>query len=401
MRRWILLPKIAFTLVAILGCHAASAAGRIEAKLSLSTDPNAPSPATIVVAVTNVGDAPVSIFRWWTPFAAPDGRLPQPLFNLTDEAGEPVRYMGRRVNAGSPRLAHFMQVAPGETLQAEVDLTKEYDFVTAGWYDISFDLYLDISLDPKRAPLGELEQFVPNAQSVVSTNRVHFLLRDPIPWVRRDSTEVASLTCDVEQSLDVESARIGAKADATRAERFLNTLIYVYEFTGDDFVLTFKPHPRYARWFGVHDPNEPMPEDPGWGSGDNAQVKRTIESTATRLVDGVISPTCGCTAGYENTLAWVEDHTPYNVHFCKKFFEANAEGWDSRRSTVYHEMTHFYDRLLDGRADYPFITTPEAAKNLAATNRSKAVRSALNFEYFITDTSNRSEEVIESAKDSQ
>ncbi|HEY4291889.1 M35 family metallo-endopeptidase [Luteibacter sp.] len=382
---------IGVILIATFGCHSAIATGHIEAKLSLSTDPKAPSPATIVVTLTNTGDAPVNVFRWWTPFAAPDGRLPQPVFDLTDDSGKPVRYMGRRVNTGPVRLAHFIQVAPGETLEREVDLTREYDFTRAGWYTVSFDLHLETSLDPERAPLDELGRFVPNAQGVVSTNRIQFLLRSPIPWARRASDEVASLTCDVEQSVDIESARIGARADATRAERFLNTMIYVYEFTGDDFVLTFKPHPRYSRWFGTHDPAEPMPEDPGWGTGNNAQVKRTIETAALRLVNGVISPTCGCSPGYEDTYAWAEDHTPYNIHFCKKFFDAEAEGWDSRRSAVYHEMTHFYDHLLDGRSDYPFITNQESAKNLATTNRSHAVRSALNFEYFVTDTNNKSD----------
>ena len=389
MRRRNTLPMLAAALLSIFGASLAAAAGHLEAKLALSTDPSAPSPATVVVTLVNTGDAPVNVFRWWTPFAAPDGRLPQPVFNLTDETGAPVPYMGRRVNAGPVRLSHFIQLAPGETLEREIDLTREYDFSNAGWYDISFDLHLETSLDPKRAPLHELERFVPNAQSVVSTNRVRFLLRKPIPWTRRPSDEPALSTCDVEQSVDIESARIGAKADATRAERFLNTMIYVYEFTGSDFVLTFKPHPRYSRWFGTHDPAEPMPDDPGWGDGDNAQVKRTIETTALRLVNGVISPTCGCGPGYEDTMAWVEDHTPYNIHFCKKFFDADAEGWDSRRSTVYHEMTHFHDHLLGGRSDYPFVTTQESAKNLAITKRSNAVRSALNYEYFVTDTNNR------------
>jgi hypothetical protein len=391
MCRRITLPKIAAILMAAFGFHAAAATGRIEAKLALSTDPNAPSPATIVVTLTNTGDTSVNVFRWWTPFAAPDGRLPQPVFDLTDDAGMPVRYMGRRVNTGSVRLAHFMQVAPGETLEREVDLTKEYDFTHAGWYNIGFDLHLEISPDPERAPLDELERFVPNAQSIVSTNRIRFLLRDPIPWIRRAPDEVAGLTCDVEQSVDIESARIGARADATRAERFLNTMIYVYEFTGDDFVLTFKPHPRYSRWFGTHDPTEPMPEDPGWGAGDNAQVKRTVETAAFRLANAVISPTCGCSPGYEESMAWAEDHSPYNIHFCKKFFDAYGEGWDSRRSAVYHEMTHFYDHRLEGRSDYPSIINQESAKNLAMTNRSHAVRSALNYEYFVTDTSNKEE----------
>jgi peptidyl-Lys metalloendopeptidase len=130
-----------------------------------------------------------------------------------------------------------------------------------------------------------------------------------------------------------------------------------------------------------------MHEDPGWGNGDNAQVKRTIEATALRLANGVITPTCGCSTDYEDTLAWAEDHTPFSIHFCKKFFEMDDRGWDSKRSTVYHEMTHFYDSMLDGRADQPGVFGKESAKTLAITNRRGAVRSAANFEYFVTDTS--------------
>lgn len=37
----------------------------------------------------------------------------------------------------------------------------------------------------------------------------------------------------------------------------------------------------------------------------------------------------------------------------------------------------------------------ESAKSLALTNRSKAVRSAANFEYFVTDTGNDRSEPVE------
>lgn len=200
MYRWITLPILAATLFSALGTGLAAAAGHIEAKLALSTDPNARSPATVVVTLINTGDAPVNVYRWWTPFAAPDGRLPQPVFDLTDETGKPVKYMGRRVNAGPVRLSHFMQIKPGETLEREIDLTREYDLNAAGWYSISFDLHLDTSLDPERAPLHELEHFVPNAQGIVSTNRIRFLLHKPIPWSRRPPDEVTRSTCDVDTS---------------------------------------------------------------------------------------------------------------------------------------------------------------------------------------------------------
>lgn len=365
----------------------AFSAGRIEASLSPSVSISPHSSATVVLHVRNVGDEPVLIYRWNTPFIE-TGRLPGPVFDVSDESGRPVRYLGRRVHVGPARLAHYVSLAAGDSLEKEVDLGKEYEFDKAGWYTVNFSLYLNIEPDKISSPIEDLEGYVPNVQEIVATNPVTLLLRHPIDHTSMVGTEAQAITCDIDQSTDIESARIGAKADATRAERFLNTLLYVYEFTGSDFVLNFHPHPRYTRWFGPHDPQEAMPEEPGWGNGNNAQVKRTIEATALRLVNGVISPTCGCSAGYEDTLAWVEDHTPYSIHFCKKFFEMDDLGWDSKRSTVYHEMTHFYDSMLDGRADQPGVMGQESAKSLALTNRSKAVRSAANFEYFITDTGN-------------
>ena len=380
----------------LLLSNAAVSAGRIEATLSPSTSITPHSSATVVLRVENVGDEPVMIYRWNTPFIE-TGRLPGPVFDVSDESGHSVRYLGRRVHVGPARLTHYVSLKAGEVLEKEVDLGKEYEFDKAGWYTVNFNLYLNIEPDKISSPIADLEGYVPNAQEVVATNTVTFLVRQPINHASTVSPEAQANSCDVEQSTDIESARIGAKADATRAERFVNTLLYVYEFTGSDFVLSFHPHPRYTRWFGPHDPQEPMPEDPGWGNGNNAQVKRTIEATALRLVDGVISPTCGCSAGYEDTLAWVEDHTPYSIHFCKKFFEIDDLGWDSKRSTVYHEMTHFYDSMLDGRADQPGVMGQESAKSLALTNRSKAVRSAANFEYFVTDTGNERSESVERA----
>lgn len=369
----------------LLVSNTAFSAGRIEASLSTSTSITPHSSATVVLRVKNVGDAPVLIYRWNTPFVE-TGRLPGPVFDVSDESGRPMRYLGRRVHVGPAQLVHYVSLGAGEMLEKEVDLGKEYEFDKAGWYTVNFSLYLNIEPDKISSPIEDLEGYVPNVQEIVATNSVTLLVREPIDHASMVGEEAQANTCDVEQSVDIESARIGAKADATRAERFLNTRLYVYEFTGSDFVLNFHPHPRYTRWFGEHNPQEPMPEDPGWGNGNNAQVKRTIEATALRLVNGVISPTCGCSGGYEDTLAWVEDHTPYSVHFCKKFFEIDDAGWDSKRSTVYHEMTHFYDSMLDGRADQPGVMGQESAKALAITNRSGAVRSAANFEYFVTDT---------------
>jgi hypothetical protein len=213
MRRWITLPAIALALFLGAGAGIASATGHIEANLALSTNPNAPSPATVVLTVTNAGDAPVPIYAWATPFTK-TGRLPRAVFSVRDEDGRPVRYMGRQVNTGPVTLAQFITVGPGETLQKEVDLGKEYDLTRPGWYEVSFDLHLDVTPDTTFAPVEELERFIPGAQGVIETGPVRFLLRDPLQFLKEPTPETSVTSRGDGQVLDMRMARQNAEWNA-------------------------------------------------------------------------------------------------------------------------------------------------------------------------------------------
>lgn len=163
----------------LLFSSTAFSAGKIEASLSPSTSITAHSPATVVLRVENTGDAPVMIYRWQTPFTE-TGRLPGPVFDVSDEAGRAMRYLGRRVHLGPARLAHYVSLGAGESLEKEVDLGKEYEFDKAGWYTVNFNLYLNIEPDKISSPIADLENYVPNAQEIVVTNAVTLLVREPI-----------------------------------------------------------------------------------------------------------------------------------------------------------------------------------------------------------------------------
>lgn len=217
---------IAFTLFTALGANLTAAAGHIEAKLALSTDPNAPSPATVVLTVTNVGDASVPIYAWATPFTE-TGRLPRAIFKVLDEEGRPVRYTGRQVNTGPVVLSQFISVGPGETLRNEVDLGKEYDLSKPGWYEVSFDLHLEAMPDARLAPVEDLERFVPSAQGVVATGPVRFLLHEPLEFLREPTSGASVTNCEDGQLLDIRMAQRKAELDATGAIRFFNTTLYL------------------------------------------------------------------------------------------------------------------------------------------------------------------------------
>lgn len=380
----------------LLTATLASATGHMEVSLARSTDPRTTSNATVVLTISNVGDEPVAIYKWATPFVDTDGRLPNSVFNVADEKGKPARYIGRRVYSGSVRLSQFIHVSPGETLRREIDLSREYDLSNPGWYDVSFDLHLEAMPDLVLAPEEDLSRFKPNAQSIVTTNHVALLVRDPLPAARAPSpAEELTTNCEDGSFLDIIMAEKSAQVAASSGVRFFNSTLYVRDPSGN---LTFKPHPMYTRWFGEHDPDEPMRDEPGWGEGDNALAWRMIQAAEGRLIQR-INPTCGCGAGYDDTFAWVEDHTPYNIHFCQKFFDAPLDGWDSRQSTMYHEMTHFWTKQIDGTSDYLIIPTIGAAENLAKSRRHDAVRSAANFEYFISELADDSRGAEPAAKE--
>jgi hypothetical protein len=126
-----------------------------------------------------------------------------------------MRYLGRRVHVGPAQLVHYVSLGAGEMLEKEVDLGKEYEFDKAGWYTVNFSLYLNIEPDKISSPIEDLEGYIPNVQETVTTNPVTLLVREPIDHASMVEAEAQANTCNVEQSVDIESARIGAKADAT------------------------------------------------------------------------------------------------------------------------------------------------------------------------------------------
>jgi hypothetical protein len=254
----------------------ASANGRLEATLETpySFDPH--RSAVVRVTLRNTGDEAVTVYKWDTPFAPAGGRLPRSQFVVTNSGGAEVRYRGRWVNMGPILADQFYTIRPGEELSKEVDLIHEYDYGNGGAFAVSYSLDLNREPDVDLVSAEDRRAFIRNTQVHIDSNAVLIQVNGPVPRVAVAVGETDE--CDAAQVATISAAKSVAFDYVWNAKTFMDER---YDrVRGDDgtYKYVFVPHPRYTRWFGNHDPAEPMPGEPGWGEGDNAQAYETVDA---------------------------------------------------------------------------------------------------------------------------
>jgi lysine-specific metallo-endopeptidase family protein len=358
----------------------ASAEGRLDATLEAPYSFDAQRSAVVRLTLRNNGDEAVTVYKWDTPFAPAGGRLPRSQFFVTDSAGAEVRYRGRWVNMGPILADQFYTICPGEELSKEVDLIHEYDYGNGGAFAVSYSLDVDREPDVGLVSATDRSAFVRNAQVHIDSNPVLIQVNGPVP-------RVAAAIGDASQVASIDAAKNRAFDYVWNANIFMDER---YDrVRGDDgtYKYVFVPQPRYERLFGSHNPLEPMPDEPGWGDGDSAQVYKAVGALFECIVGGPgvrLNPMCGCPGYPLETSAWSEYDTTFVAHFCKKFFSLpEFDTYASRIGTIVHEFSHF-NAYYPGRSDYAYGR--DVVEKLTKSDRSTAVRNADNFEYFVNDT---------------
>ncbi|WP_213948555.1 M35 family metallo-endopeptidase [Luteibacter sp. dw_328] len=360
----------------------AFAEGHIEVRLSTPAVRDALHPAIVVVRIENIGDEPVSIMKWDTPFVESGGRLPRSMFEVTDEAGSEVPYRGTWVNLGRLTMGSFKTIYPGEVLDKNVDLALEYRFQANATYKIKYVLPLDREPDPDVVSAAERAPFIQPVQASASSGIVSIAFADFVGSAQKSMAD-DELMCDAQQKDTIARARLAMSYRLTAAESFMRAR-YVGTLEDGEVHYIFKPHQRYARWFGTHDDSEPEIYSDGWGLNNNARVFETIAATVKRALSAEQNFKCGCPGFGPDTPAHVETESKYTTYFCEKFFKLpQFDAFGSQIGTLAHEYTHF-DALYPGTADYGYGR--QLAEKFAREDRAKAVRNADNFEFFITDT---------------
>jgi hypothetical protein len=93
-------------------------------------------PIIIEFEISNAGKKKTAVLSWGTPL---EGRFSRPIFQITQNK-RPVRYNGPMIKRGNPEPSDFIELIPGESFNASIDLREAYTFAESGTYIVMLDL---------------------------------------------------------------------------------------------------------------------------------------------------------------------------------------------------------------------------------------------------------------------
>jgi hypothetical protein len=349
-----------------------------SATITVSRDASRASPSnTVNFSLHNVSNHDIYVVGYNSVLAKPEGRTTGNWLTITDSFGHEVNYVGRYVVNGPLDESSFLAVAPGKALEASVDLAREYDLPPAGLVNVSTTMAIFERM-PTLLPDGNYEG---PAAELVESNELTFPV---IGGFVRDVGLSSVLQCTPDQLSDTKKAIAAAQVASNEAVNFLGSLYFHDPIDPANPVpprIHMRPHRRYTNWFGVWDDGAPQDPDPAAPYTDNTRVDQTVTAVYARLMFGART-TCDECKGYNPlTRAWAEGTL---IHLCpSNFGDPISGGITSQAGTIAHEVSHQNDQIAQGTVDLPGVHNRNDAHQL---ERPKAVRSAANYEYFITDT---------------
>ena len=340
----------------LAGVGSAMAAGNpLSVELKAQASKAAPG-ESVLWQITNRSDETVYVLRWETPL---DG-LSRSVFEVSQN-GKPVRYMDKIVHFGHPQANDFVEIAPGQTLSAEVNLAASYEMTAAGNYTVGFqgELTTMLSTDEKSGHVVNVGETRLDADPV----QLNSLGRSPsyyqslgaIKGAQSFTKSSSFANCSASQQTSFGSAHTQAKTYAG------NALAYLTAGTSG---------PRYTTWFGAYSATR------------YATVKDHFTKINNQLNNLATTYDCYCDPSAATAYAYVYPNQPYIIHLCGAFWTAPVSGTDSKGGTIIHESSHF--TVNGGTADNAYGQT--AAKRLATKTPAKAVANADNHEYFAENT---------------
>jgi hypothetical protein len=277
---------------ALAGSGSALAQSHVEVSLAAPEIRDPAHPAIVHLRIKNAGDQPVSIMKWDTPFVGFRNRLAKSIFEVKDEHGNEVLYSGSWAYFGRLVMDSFITLYPGQVIEKDVDIEKEYRFRPNGTYKIRYVLSLNREPDPDEVSSAERASFFAPNQAEAASGFIEITFGDRLA-VRNQGADDDELKCDAQQSLTISRIRLATSRRITAGEAFLRER-YVATLENGHIRYVFKPHPRYTRWFGVHDDSEPEIYSDGWGLNNNARVFETALATTKRILAPEQSIRCGC-----------------------------------------------------------------------------------------------------------
>ena len=379
--------------------------GQRQGRLSVELLPLGEGTGALQYSLTNVGDAPL---RFSPADTALEGVANNPFSVFY--GGQRVTYVGPRVSFAPPRDADFIELAPGESVSASVDLTQLYSLTRPGVYSIAAGARrLTPPPGGEQASGGELlaapaisvsvdEQHVyqPSASEVDKATQPACVtscqrgcgVGDPI--ATSQCLDQCDLTCNPRQTCTVAEDNALNAATALARQLIASGIEAVSD--GNE----------YLTWFGVRTRAR---TDRVAGVLDGAL--RDIFPTQQLCLDaGAVmfagDPGGGCRGPgiTRNFNAGTNGSLGSNVAYCPDFFALSPR---DQASIVAHEAVHHFgvedisvfldDNLngtfeasdVDGVRDEVLVNDPVTAQNLATEDPEAAVVSAVNYQNYVLE----------------
>jgi len=286
-----------------------------------------PGPGLLLnFTLSNPSEKYVAVVAWGTPMEGVMGKI----FEITDEDGNQVPYIGKLVRrAWPPAATSFIHLEPNGSISAVVDLTEDFAFPHAGYYTISYR----VPEFNSGVTFSQGNRIIGHAEAVVD---------------RKASAAWANTNCNANQNSQISAAVSGAILDAKASWNCME------KRTCDTIV---------TRWFGAFEQTR------------YSYDKSVFEKIHTRLNSHPFVAYCNPPGCPSDVYAYVypSDRT-YTVYLCGVFWSVPNE----RVNTIVHEMSHF--DTLGGTDDYAYGKS--ACLNLAKTSPTKASHNADNVCYF-------------------
>jgi peptidyl-Lys metalloendopeptidase len=335
------------------GITAANAAG-LELRLSSPSQKEFGS-GKIVYSLSNTTASSVQVLRWQTPL---DG-VNNEMFSVTQN-GEPVAYVGRMVKRGTPTEKDYIELAPGQSLTVDVDLSAYYDMRKGGQFTVRYERgATDVIRDAAEAKRGGVQTGTIEFDHVGGDSVTIFadVAPDAFDEAAKAGVGILAATnsfvgCSTTRKNQVATARTSATSYANNSRSYLTA---------------GTQGSRYTWWFGTYN------------SSRYSTVRTHFNNIYSALSSQPFTFDCTCTDDY---YAYVYPNQPYRVYLCNAFWSAPNTGTDSRAGTIVHETSHF--TVMGGTDDWAYGQS--AAHSLAGSNPSRAIDNADSHEYFAENT---------------
>ncbi len=105
----------------------------LQAFLSAPDEVTACEPIPMEFTVTNQGDHPLYLLKWYTPLEGIAGNI----FRVSRE-GQELEYLGILAMRGDPAQEDYLTLEVGESASAQFDISEYYDFSQPGEYQVAY-----------------------------------------------------------------------------------------------------------------------------------------------------------------------------------------------------------------------------------------------------------------------